>query len=105
MKKYYLKKLSLFASVILLAFVLYAMYLEITGGDIFEEKCIIGKMYVMELRFDENNPFEKSTFDTVLVLDKKDGYVKYRYLHRFDTTFFQSRKEKYFMQDCKLINK
>lgn len=37
----------------------------------------IGQTYIRDMSFDKEDPFEPKNIDTILILDKKDGYVKY----------------------------
>lgn len=64
------------------------------------EDIIIGKKYVKQIVWDKNDPFEKKIIDTVIVLAKKNGYVKYYFVNhqKNDTTFFLSCREEYFLK-------
>lgn len=66
---------------------------------------VIGNKYSVKYLYDEKNPFEKIKYDTLIILDRKNGYIKYQPLDVYkknDTNFFFSATEKYFI---KLINK
>jgi len=63
--------------------------------------CVVGQEYVKKYIFDKENPFDKATYDTVVVLAIQDGYVKYREVNSNDTDFFLSTKVEYFMKDSK----
>ena len=62
---------------------------------------IIGNKYSTEYKFDKNDPFEKIRYDTVIILDLKDGYVKYQPVKFFyikDTNMYFSTHEEYFLK-------
>jgi hypothetical protein len=69
-----------------------------------QNECIINEKYVKRHIWNEDNPFEKPTYDTVVVVDIQSEWVKYRSLNNEDTTFFQSTRVKYFLEDCKPLN-
>lgn len=67
-----------------------------------KEKCIIGQKYVTRFIFNEENPFEKARYDTVIVLDIQNGYVKYRSMKRPFFSYYSGKVE-YFLEDSKII--
>lgn len=67
-----------------------------------EKKCIIGQIYILRFVWHEENPFEKARYDTVIVLDKQNGWVKYRDYKSSDTISYQSNKVEYFLEDSEL---
>jgi len=62
---------------------------------------IIGGKYVKRHILNEDNPFEKPTYDTVTIIDIQNGWVKYRYSD--DTSYYPSTRVKYFIEDTKLL--
>lgn len=64
-----------------------------------EKTCVIGQKYIKRYIWNEDNPFEKPKYDTVIIIDVQNGWVKYRGVK--DTSFFQSTKEEYFLEDSK----
>lgn len=62
-----------------------------------KEDVVVGQTYIT--KFTPENPFLEPRIDTVIVLDVKKGYVKYR-LHT-DTGSFLSTRVKYFLEDIR----
>jgi len=69
-----------------------------------EKTCIVGQKYIKRFIWNEENPFEKTKYDTVIVIDVQNGWVKYRDVNSKDTNFFISGKVKYFLEDSKPCN-
>ncbi len=61
---------------------------------------IIGATYQLDYIFNRNDPFAKKIIYTVVVLDRKAGYVKYKYLEDTTTT---SCEESFFIKKSKYI--
>jgi hypothetical protein len=61
---------------------------------------IVGATYQLDFTFDNNDPFAKKIIYTVIVLDRKAGYVKYKYLEDTTTT---SCEESFFIKKSKYI--
>lgn len=65
-------------------------------------KCIVGKTYIQT--FISEDPFKKPDIDTIVIVAKKNGYVKFRYLNCKDTSNYTSAKEKHIINELKLYN-
>ena len=66
-----------------------------------QKRLTIGNKYIVSDQWNSENPFEKNNIDTVIILDIKNDYVKYRYTYMADTSFFLSGKVKYFIDRIK----
>lgn len=62
----------------------------------------IGKSYVRSHTWDEKNPYQKADIDTIQILDKKDGYVKFSLNSSLDTSFYHSGEEEFLIEFYKV---
>ena len=63
-------------TVILIAFVLVSCDSYRWGGR--NTEFVIGERYLLSYNWNTDNPFDKTEKDTIIILDIKDGYVKWR---------------------------
>jgi hypothetical protein len=90
------RKMNIFFAYLLLVPVLYGC---LNRSE--EKTCVIGKKYIKRFIFNEDNPFERAKYDTVIVIDVQNGWVKYADYSNKDTSFYRSTREEYFLQDSK----
>lgn len=67
----------------------------------------VGKSYKKSIIIDEKDPFSKPVIDTFIILDKKNGYVKFtkRDWMRSDTVkYWSSAEEKFFSKNCTVVD-
>lgn len=57
---------------------------------------VIGKYYVRKVISDKEDPFETPEIDTIIILDKKNGYIKWTKKNwQNDSNFWISTREKH----------
>ncbi len=83
---------------------------EVSGNKIYSDfestDLQVGKYYKRAHKLDDDDPFSKPIIDTFLILDKKDGYVKFtkkEWCEKDSIKFWSSANEKYFSRSCQLI--
>ena len=67
-------------------------------------KIVEGDKYIIGGKLDDADPYEIAKYDTVVVLGKKEGYIKYtsfKNLLNKDTTRYVSTSEEYFISSIK----
>ena len=66
------------------------------------ESLEIGKSYVRTHSWNEEDPFQKPDIDTIKVIDRKDGFVKYSLKSSLDSSHFLSSEEDLIIRCYKL---
>ena len=66
------------------------------------ESLEIGKSYVRTHSWNEEDPFQKPDIDTIKVIDRKDGFVKYSLKSSLDSSHFLSGEEDFIIRCYKL---
>ncbi len=59
------------------------------------QKTLTDKYYIREVRYNADATFEVPQTDTIIILDQKNGFVKWSFIHSygFDSTFYLSKYE------------
>lgn len=68
-----------------------------------QEPLLTGKYYIREVVYDEQDPFEIPQRDTVIVLDQKDGYVKWTLKKWEHTDYYISSERSFFVKHTRPV--
>lgn len=68
-----------------------------------QPKLEIGKIYTKPFIWDENNPFEKTQIDTIIIICIKGNYVQWALLKNKNNPDFYLSSELHYLRKAKLL--